>query len=465
MQNQQQWRGPEPGPYGPPYGYPQQQNARFAGPGGPHGFPGTPGAVPGYGMPYGGPPPPPGWYPPPGQGFPQGGPPPPGPFSPPQTQPLPHGGPSPLNQRDQAPSQDKGQALPGQQQTQPGPAAGLAPPPPNQTKPTELSATPALPNTEIKPQPPNGSKPTAAAVAANQETKGAPKAATTTWANRVAVPLAQKSNVQGQAKSAAPPASESSATATAAKEHQDATQAAAAAVAAAMAKLGPVPGKQAMQAGSNDAVDNLTKKVGEMRTGEHIRHSRQPGTGGFAAGHRGGRGGRRPSNRAPVEVPTTDFDFESSNAKFNKQDLVKEAIASGSPLGTPHGDGENEKELGTNDTATNGAAAHSEDVVIPANTSKPYNKSTSFFDNLSSELKDRQASQEEGRNIGREFRTEERKRNMETFGQGSVDSSGIRGGRGGRGRGGFAGRGRGGRGRGDSSFRGGARTAAPAAEV
>ena len=221
-----------------------------------------------------------------------------------------------------------------------------------------------------------------------------------------------------------------------------------------MAKLGPVPGKSQ---GGNDSIENLSRKVGEMRTDDRTRNPRQSGTGGFAAGQRGGRGGRRPSTRTAIEVPTTDFDFESSNAKFNKQDLVREANATGSPLGTPAGDEEpkNPVDSAMNGSSANGAAAHDEDVVIPAAAQKTYNKSTSFFDNLSSEVKDRNAAQEEGKpQGGREFRGEERKKNFDTFGQANVDG-GYRGGF--RGRGG-RGRGYGGRGRGSGVARGGYET-------
>jgi protein LSM14 len=138
-----------------------------------------------------------------------------------------------------------------------------------------------------------------------------------------------------------------------------------------------------------------------------------------------------------MEVPTTDFDFESSNAKFNKQDLIKEAIASGSPMGDAPAA-----------PAVEAASTEKEEVVIPGGSM--YDKS-SFFDNISSELKDR----EEAAMRGQEFRSQERQKNMETFGQGSVD--GYRGGRGGRGRGRGRGRGFGGyRGRGAPRGRGGA---------
>jgi protein LSM14 len=147
-----------------------------------------------------------------------------------------------------------------------------------------------------------------------------------------------------------------------------------------------------------------------------------------------------------MEVPATDFDFESANAKFNKHDLAKEAIASGSPLGSDIAVPPASK-TATNGHAANGtddvlkpALSEKGDIVIPAAAS--YNKSTSFFDNISSELKDREESRRLG---GQEFRSEERKKNLETFGQGSVDGY----------RGGFRGRGRGrGFGRGRSGFRG-----------
>lgn len=203
----------------------------------------------------------------------------------------------------------------------------------------------------------------------------------------------------------------------------DATKAATAAVAAAMAKLPPMNGQQA---NGNRAVDNLTKKVSEMRTNAPIRAPRQPGVGGFNASRGRGRG-IHPNEK--FEVPASDFDFESSNAKFNKQDLVKEAIA-GSPLGETPSNGLDE---------ANGDAATS---TAPAGS---YNKASSFFDDLSSETKDR--AENADRPGGRVWRGEEQKKNVETFGQGSVDN-GYRGGfRGrGRGRGGMRGRGYGGNG-------------------
>jgi len=217
---------------------------------------------------------------------------------------------------------------------------------------------------------------------------------------------------------------------------KDATQAAKAAVAVAMAQLQsgsagqpaqqqtppPTQQQQQQQHPNGNAMDNLTRKVNEMRVNAAAR------AGGSAT--RGGRGrGGRPGK---VEVPAADFDFESANAKFSKEDLVKEAIA-GSPLGeAPNGSLDGAKE--------------STSTAVPA---EAYNKSRSFFDNISSESRERaeNGGQKPG---GREWRGEEQRKNMETFGQGSVDGGyrGYRGRGGGRGRGGMRGRGGYGQGRG-----------------
>lgn len=220
------------------------------------------------------------------------------------------------------------------------------------------------------------------------------------------------------------PAEQSNPAATAASI-RDATQQAKAAVAVAMAKLGgdasAVPDAGPAN-GTGSAMDNLTKKVNEMRVNA-------------PRGGSGGRGGRGRGNRtgggaAKVEVPDSDYDFQTANAKFNKEELVKEAIA-GSPLGeVPNG------------AEPSVLEEPSSDQPAPA---QAYNKTRSFFDNISSEARERAESggQKPG---GREWRGEEQRKNMETFGQGSVDGgyrSNYRGRGRGRGRGGGGGRGRG----------------------
>lgn len=251
------------------------------------------------------------------------------------------------------------------------------------------------------------------------------------------------------------------AAANAAMQHQNATtQAATAAVAAAMAKLNTgtnnadsVNRESRAAVGGHNQMDNLTKKVNEMRTHEGGRHPR----GGRGTGR--GRGGRGGAGAAPrgIEVPASDFDFESANAKFNKGDLIKEAIATGD-LGA-NGDASSDTVATKDKNETGGDDAG--DVVIPAASGagdSGYNSKSSFFDNLSSEAKEREDAAdgrgaEKTRASGIEFRNADRKRNMETFGIGSVDGGGFRGRGRGRGRGGF-GRG-GGYGRGAGGGRGG----------
>ena len=192
---------------------------------------------------------------------------------------------------------------------------------------------------------------------------------------------------------------------------EDATSAARAAVAVAMAQLGTTGGT---------AMDNLTNKVNEMRV--HAGHAGHASRATAAPRGGRGRGGRHGTQK--VEVPDSDFDFAQSNAKFNREEIAKEAIA-GSPL--------------TEHVSEPFEQTPEDEVASDGNPAIAYNKTRSFFDNISSEAKDR-ADTGGHKPGGREWRGEEQRKNMETFGQGSVDG-GYRNYRG-------RGRGRGGRGRG-----------------
>ncbi|KAJ9641969.1 hypothetical protein H2199_005184 [Coniosporium tulheliwenetii] len=513
----------QPSPYSPYGPYPP-----FAGRGyGPQpGFPGGPGNY-GYGMPYGAPP---GWYPPPppghgmpGQGMPnQPFPGRPGPF-PPQSQgpigppgqhqqqqvspalndsqvnkdtqpnippatPEPEAAPKPVETQASsqpiapAPIAQPKQAPPPPVESKPDVAAALAPPPaPVSASTTAPAPVPGMsPSAGAKPTPtgPKSNRiiPAVPLPGAGNKAAAPPKASATQQQPATSAPAAP----QAQPNPIPPAATAVKAAQQAAQlQSQTAAQQAAAAVAAAMAKLGPAPGQPKPQTQTKQdgdaALQNLTNKVNEMRMDDRIRHSRQQGTGGYAAGHRGAGRGRgrgrgdhpqgqpRRESQSKVEVPTTDYDFESANAKFNKQDLVKEAIATGSPLGTPADEdvrspvsGHPESMNGTGaPAAANGTSTAAEDVVVPP-PAHGYNKAASFFDNISSEIRDREDAASQNRRLGgQEFRTEERRKNLETFGQGSVDGmGGYRGGFRGRGRGRGFGRGRGGYGRGGGAFRG-----------
>ncbi|CAG8598104.1 15543_t:CDS:2 [Dentiscutata erythropus] len=215
------------------------------------------------------------------------------------------------------------------------------------------------------------------------------------------------------------------------------------------------------------AVENLAKKVSELSiTVKEVNGERQvmgnnrsfpsnnrlPGMGGhLVQPARRGRGNRRNYNqsydRNRIPVPQSDFDFESSNAKFNKDELVKEVVKKIIP-------NHDLKEENCADGIELGPEEEEDDVVIPPAESY-YDKAKSFFDNISCETKERMEQQgPDGRGLSvaerRQKQSEERRLNLETFGQVSID--------GGRYRGGYRSRGyRGGRGgyRGGRGIRGG----------
>ena len=368
---------------------------------------------PGFGnMPY---PPPPGWYPPGGQ-FP------PGPGGPPHwnNQNFPPGGPG-------GPGGPGPQGRPPQELGTQEKSTGAS------DKPSTPSAQ-AVPPSEPKslaqvarqasnaPTPPVESKPSLdevkAAAAAPSNAPPAPAGAPTGLKNNRPMPVIPLSGpttkpfqLPGAEKQAA---AKVTVAATPQTSVQDATNAARAAVAVAMSQLGGAGPANAINAPAT--MDNLTKKVQEMRVNSR---------GGAPRGRGRGGGGQGRNQHVKVEVPGSDFDFAESNAKFNKDDLVKEAIA-GSPATEA-------------DEVASEVKSGAEDEQPPS-----YNKSRSFFDNIGSEAKERAANG--GQKVGgREWRGEEQRKNMETFGQGSVDG-GHRNNWNGRGRG--RGRGRGGYGRG-----------------
>ncbi|RKF58946.1 putative g2 m phase checkpoint control protein [Erysiphe neolycopersici] len=192
---------------------------------------------------------------------------------------------------------------------------------------------------------------------------------------------------------------------------KEATEAASEAVTIAMAKLpltdvhtNVIDDKRRKNPNKNTRKSSRSNiSVDRVRRGNHRAH--------------GSRNGLHAAN-SKVDVPTEDFDFQSANAKFNKEDLIKEA-ASASPISK--------------------SGIHESPIEMERPVT--YNKATSFFDNISSEAKDRQEAGNY-RPGGKEWRGEEQKKNLETFGQESIDNNHRGGYRGrGRGRGGYRGRG------------------------
>lgn len=124
------------------------------------------------------------------------------------------------------------------------------------------------------------------------------------------------------------------------------------------------------------------------------------------------RGRRNWNNSKQITIPDSDFDFESSNAKF-KELSNKEAD-------------KNEKKEQTEDGNVQDGDVQEESGTEEKTQENFYNKSSSFFDNISCESKDR--AEEQGKKFDRRAKQyEERKLNMETFGQATVNRGGHRG--------------------------------------
>jgi len=149
----------------------------------------------------------------------------------------------------------------------------------------------------------------------------------------------------------------------------------------------------------------------------------------------GGRGSRRnrDTKTGDLKVPTTDFDFQSSNARFDK-----------SSMGPPKQNKEKEK---NGDDGTQGEG--SEDGEVKEEKEEvAYDPKKSFFDSLSSSASgpNQGGGQGGGRGRGRGGRSrreEEREKNVATFGEpGGIGLMGPGAYVGGYGRRGGGGRGR-----------------------
>ncbi|KAK7045366.1 hypothetical protein VNI00_007615 [Paramarasmius palmivorus] len=113
------------------------------------------------------------------------------------------------------------------------------------------------------------------------------------------------------------------------------------------------------------------------------------------------RGGRRGNQGGPkpISVPNTDFDFESSNARFDKRSLTANAKDS--------------------DVETNPSDSEGKDEKGKARESSAYHPTKSFFDELTpAPLEPRGGRGRRGGGPGgRNRREEERERNVATFGE------------------------------------------------
>ncbi|KAI7891578.1 Scd6-like Sm domain-containing protein [Mucor mucedo] len=184
------------------------------------------------------------------------------------------------------------------------------------------------------------------------------------------------------------------------------------------------------------AIEQLAKKVSELNASDdnvisnkplddqHQQQSRRRydnnNNNNYNNNYRG-RGGRYNNERsfnnkpkAEFTIPTSEFDFEASNAKFDKSEIVKKE--------------------------TEEVDFEEEELEIPS-PDEFYDKTSSFFDNISCESKERNEQRQLNEPRRSHFH-EERKLNLETFGQATVDQSRYRNNY--RGRGNYRGGNRGG---------------------
>lgn len=171
---------------------------------------------------------------------------------------------------------------------------------------------------------------------------------------------------------------------------------AAAAVAAQQVKNGVRPSAAIHSAIAS--LETVERALGDLRVtdanGAVVQQQQQRG--GRRGGGPGGRGQQQ--ERHDLRVPNTDFDFQGSNAKFDKAAL--------SPRGTPKVDGDED-----------GEGKGKEKEADPA-----YDPKKSFFDSLSSGSNASTETRGGGRGGrrgggGRNRREEERERNVATFGE------------------------------------------------
>ncbi|KAH9952146.1 Scd6-like Sm domain-containing protein [Amylocystis lapponica] len=175
---------------------------------------------------------------------------------------------------------------------------------------------------------------------------------------------------------------------------------------------GPSPNSQAQAAagaapqnnrnGRNNSVHSATASLETVERA--LGDLRVSGGANGAPAHRGGRRGRGQDAKSDLRVPKTDFDFQGSNARFDK------AALGPSPKGTPKGEQPEE------------AADKDKDKARDNEGDGAYNPKKSFFDSLSSGSNGPSADARGGRGGGRRGggrnrREEERERNVATFGE------------------------------------------------
>ncbi|XP_043981912.1 LSM14A mRNA processing body assembly factor a isoform X1 [Gambusia affinis] len=219
------------------------------------------------------------------------------------------------------------------------------------------------------------------------------------------------------------------------------------------------PSQSTQKAQQQDGVDNLrgsdvqSRAEGDQARGEGREPSKRSTGGGGTANRRGRGGGHHGRGRFNVRRDgpmkfEKDFDFESANAQFNKEEIEKEFQSKLKLKDEKSEKALNGDDKGDSGVETQNSEGNNEDERDPLGPNCYYDKSKSFFDNISCDDMRKAGDKSGASGFPRERRqtwAEERRMNAETFG------IPLRRGRGGyRGRGGMGFRG----GRGRSASRG-----------
>lgn len=144
------------------------------------------------------------------------------------------------------------------------------------------------------------------------------------------------------------------------------------------------------------SLETVERALGDLRSSTSNADATVNANNRGGGGRRGGSNATRDVKVGDIRVPTTDFDFEGSNALFDK-------TAAAPPLSAK----------------TEGSVV--EDGEVQEDESRAYNPGKSFFDSLSSSTQAQPPAQRGtgrgGRGGARHRREEERERNVATFGE------------------------------------------------
>lgn len=143
------------------------------------------------------------------------------------------------------------------------------------------------------------------------------------------------------------------------------------------------------------SLETVERAIGDLRSSSANANVNTNNRGN--GGRRGGNNNNRDVKVGDIPVPSTDFDFETSNARFDKSALAPPISVKAEGTSTEEGEVQEEE------------------------AEKAYNPGKSFFDQLSSSTQAPPPAQRGtgrgGRGGGRNRREEERERNVATFGE------------------------------------------------